>query len=54
MISKQLERDGEKVDEVDAVTLFSGDDGLIQRDVVLVVSKAQRTVVGVHQAWYGR
>jgi hypothetical protein len=26
----------------------------IQRDVVLVVSKANRKVVGVYQAWYGR
>jgi hypothetical protein len=54
MVSKQLERDGKKVDEVEAVTLFMGDDGFIQRDVVLVVSKVQRRVVGVYRAWYGR
>jgi hypothetical protein len=54
LVSKQLERDGEQVDEVEAVALFIGDDGLVQRDVVLVVRKVQRTVVGVFQAWYGR
>jgi hypothetical protein len=54
MVSTQLERDGEKVDEVEAVPLFTGDDGLVQRDVVLVVSRIQRRVVGVYQAWYGR
>ena len=54
MVSKQLERDGVKVEDVEAVTLFVGDDGQVQRDVVLVVSKVARTIVGVYQAWHGR
>ena len=54
MLSAQFERDGVKVDDVEAVTLFFGDDGLLSRDVVLVVSKVQRTIVGVYQAFHGR
>jgi hypothetical protein len=54
MVSAQLERDGIKPESVEAVTLFFGDDGVIQRDVVLVVRKAQRTIVGIYQAWHGR
>ena len=54
MVSKQLERGGGKVEDVEAVPLFLGDDGQIQRDVVLVVNKVTQTVVGVYQAWHGR
>jgi hypothetical protein len=42
MISKQLERDGIKVEYVETVVLFFGDDGRLQRDVVLVVIKVTR------------
>jgi hypothetical protein len=53
-ISKQLERDGIKVEDVETVLLFLGDDGLLQRDVVLVVSKLTRRVIGVYQSFHGR
>jgi hypothetical protein len=54
MVSRQLERDRVKVDEAEAVTLFSGDDGIITRDVILVVNRTGKTIVGVYQAWHGR
>jgi hypothetical protein len=54
MISPQLKRDRVKVDQVEAVTLFSGDDGAVTRDVILVVSKTNKNIVGVYQGWRGR
>jgi len=54
MVSKQLERNGIKVEDVETVVLFFGDDGRIGRDVVLVVSKVTRKVIGVYQAFHGR
>jgi hypothetical protein len=54
LIAEQLKRDGKKVDDVEAVLLFSGDNGLVQCEVILVVSKMQRRVVGVYQGWWGR
>jgi hypothetical protein len=50
----ELKRDRVKVDQVEAVTLFSGDDGAVTRDVILVVSKANKNIVGVYQGWHGR
>jgi hypothetical protein len=54
MVSGQLKRDGVNVEEVEAVTLFIGDNGQVQCDVVLVVSKVTRRIIGVYQGWYGR
>jgi hypothetical protein len=54
IVSSQLKRDGVKVDEVEAVTLFSGDDGLVTCDVILVVRKASKRIVAVYQGWHGR
>jgi hypothetical protein len=51
---QQLEGGGVKVEDLEAVTLFFGGDGQHNRDVVLVVSKDQRRVIGVYQIRYGR
>lgn len=53
-ITTQLERDGIKVGDVETLSLFSGDNGLVQVEVILVVSKVSRRVAGVYQGWYGR
>jgi len=54
LIKAQLERDGIEVGDVETLSLFSGDNGLAQVDVILVVSKAGRRVAGVYQGWSGR
>ena len=54
MVSNQLEREWVKVEEVEAVTLFIGDNGQVQVDVVLVVSKVTHRIVAAYQGWYGR
>lgn len=54
IVWKQLERDGVKVEDVEAVTLFFGGDGQHNRDVVLVVRKDEQRVLGVYQIRYGR
>jgi hypothetical protein len=54
LVRAQLQAEGMNPDDVEAVTLFKGDDGRIQRDVVLVVSKSDKRVVRVTQGFYGR
>jgi hypothetical protein len=46
--------DQTKVEDVEAILLFSGDSGLFQVEVILVVDKVQRKIVGVYKAEWGR
>ena len=54
LVRAQLQAEGVNPDDVEAVTLFKGDDGRLQRDVVLVLSKSDKRIVRVTQGFYGR
>lgn len=54
LVNWQLARKGIDTDSIEALSLFKGDNGLIQVDVVLVLTKGHGTVLGVFRGFYGR
>ncbi len=54
LIEPQLVRDNLQVDDLEGVTLFEGDNGVVQVDVILVLRRVDKRIVGVYQRWWGR
>jgi hypothetical protein len=54
LVNWQLTKKGIDSESIEALSLFKGDNGLIQMDLVLVVKKGHGTVVGVFRGFYGR
>jgi hypothetical protein len=53
-IEPQLLKDNLKLEDLEGVTLFKGDNGIVQVDIILVLRKVDKRIVGVYQRWWGR
>ena len=54
LVKSQVEKDGLNTNDVKAVTIFKGDNGLLQVDIIVVLLRKSNVVAGVYSAFWGR
>jgi hypothetical protein len=54
LVKSQVEKDGLDTKDVKAVTIFKGDNGIIQVDIIVVLLRDSNAVAGVYGAFWGR
>ena len=54
LVKFQVEKDGLDANDVKAVTLFKGDNGRLQVDIIVVLMRDTNVVAGVYSAFWGR
>jgi hypothetical protein len=54
LVKSQVEKDGLDTKDVKAVTIFKGDNGILQVDIIVVLVRASNVVAGVYGGFWGR
>jgi hypothetical protein len=54
LVKAQVEKDGLDTKDLKAVTIFKGDNGMVQVDIIVVLSRGRNAVAGCYGALWGR
>jgi hypothetical protein len=54
LVKSQVEKEGLDTKDLKAVTIFKGDNGIVQVDIIVVLVRDRNVVAGVYGGFWGR